>query len=94
MSRIARQLDFNQEALRVVLRKDAIDLENGVVAYAVDLARLDRFFTALSCGIVYNACTKQLPDNYGIAHVYHNFHDEAQSPRGSDASRRVARVLR
>lgn len=80
MNRIARQLDFNNEALRLMLRKDAIDLENGVVAYAVDSARLDHFFTALSCGIVYNVCGAQLPSNYGIGHVYHNFHDESQSP--------------
>jgi len=79
MSRIAPQLGFNREALRATLRKDAIDLENGAVAYAVDQARLDRFFTALSCGIVYNACAKQLPSNYGVGHVYHNLHTEGLS---------------
>src|SRR5215813_977766 len=64
------QLDYNGEALRKTLASDAITLPSGAVMYKCDTARFDRFFNALSCGIVSKACGKSLPAQYSIEHVY------------------------
>jgi len=50
------QLDYNGEALRKTLAGDAITLPSGAVMYKCDTARFDRFFNALSCGMVFTAC--------------------------------------
>jgi hypothetical protein len=52
------------------------------VSYNVDAARFDRFFTALSYGIVYKACGGSLPRVYRTGHVYHNFEDNMESAQG------------
>ena len=57
----------------------AVPLGNGAVKYKVDVARLDDFFTALSCELIYKSCGFSLPANYKISHVYHNFRNEADS---------------
>lgn len=54
-------------------------LENSVVKYKVDVARLDGFFTALSCGIIYKSSGSSLPENYEISHIFHNFSSETGS---------------
>ena len=74
------QLDYNGEALRKTLAGDAITLPSGAVMYKCDTARFDRFFNALSCGIVFKACGESLPAQYSIGHVYHNFRDPGETP--------------
>lgn len=76
LNKVAPQLDFNNGALRKKLADGAVPLGNRAVKYKVDVSRLDDFFTALSCGIVYKSCGSSLPDNYQISHVYHNFQKE------------------
>ena len=77
MNKVVPQLEFNNGALRKRLADGAVPLENGAVKYKVDVARLDDFFTALSCGIVYKSCSSSIPENYKITHNFHNFQSEA-----------------
>lgn len=77
MKKVAPQLEFNNGALRKRLADGAVPLGNGAVKYRVDVARLDDFFTALSCGIIYKSCESPLPENYKISHIFHNFQSEA-----------------
>lgn len=79
MNKVAPQLEFNNGTLRKRLAEGAVPLGNGVVKYKVDLARLESFFTALSCGIIYKSCGSSLPANYKISHVFHNFQSEADA---------------
>ena len=72
-NKVGPQLEFNNGALRKRLAAGSVPLPDGAVKYKVDLARLDEFFTALSCGIVYKTCRTSLPQNYKINHIYHNF---------------------
>lgn len=72
LEKVAPQLEFNNGALRKTLVDGATRSETGAVKYKVDTSRLDGFFTALSCGIVYKSCGSSLPGNYSIGHVYHN----------------------
>lgn len=81
MNKVAPQLEFNNSALRRRLAEGAVPLGNGAVKYRVDAARLNDFFTALSCGIVFKSCGSSLPANYVISHVYHNFQSEAEPGR-------------
>lgn len=71
--KVVPQLEFNNGALRKRLAAGAVPLSSGVVKYKVDVARLDDFFSALSCGIVSKTCKAALPKNYRIGHIYHNF---------------------
>lgn len=80
LDRIGPQLGYNQAALRKVIAKGAVPLEDGAVSYPVNVRRFDEFFTALSCGIIFKACKKPLPKNYRVAHVYHNFQNVGASP--------------
>jgi hypothetical protein len=80
LERIAPQLGYNSDSLRKRLAGDAQPMSGGSVAYMVDRARFDSFFSALSYGIVYKACGQQLPVGYRPAHVYHNLRDELESP--------------
>ena len=73
MKKVAPQLGFNNNALRKKLAGGSIQLQDGSVKYPVDISRLDDFFTALSCGIIYKSCGNPLPNNYKISHIYHNF---------------------
>lgn len=77
LNKVAPQLEFNDGALRKRLAHRAVILDNGAVKYKVDVARLDSFFTALSCGIIFKSCGSSLPKNYKISHVFHNFQSEA-----------------
>jgi hypothetical protein len=70
---IVPQLDYNQDALRKMLTASSVPFPSGAVAYNVDVKRFDGFFTALSNGIVYKACSATLPSDYTVRHVYHNF---------------------
>ena len=79
MNKVAPQLEFNNGALRKRLAAGAVPLGNGAVKYEVDVARLDDFFTALSCGIIYKSCGSSLPADYKIAHVFHSFQSDADS---------------
>lgn len=76
MTKVVPQLQFNNGALRKSLVADSTPHENGVVEYKVDVARLDDFFTALSCGLIFKTCGHSLPTNYSISHVYHNLRSE------------------
>ena len=49
---------------------------DGGVAYTVDIARFDEFFTALSCGLIYKSQKAQLPSDYTVGHIYHRFSSE------------------
>ena len=77
---VVRQLGYNDEKLRKMLVRDAVNLQSGAVAYKVDIDRFDKFFTALSCGIVYKACGAGLPAEYRFNHIYHNFKDVPETP--------------
>lgn len=70
--KVVPQLSHNNDALRKKITKGARPL-NGGVAYAVDIERFDEFFTALSCGLIYKSQNAQLPSDYRISHIYHQF---------------------
>jgi hypothetical protein len=80
VQRVLPQLDYNGGALRKTLAVDAVPLLAGAVRYKVDVDRFDRFFDALSYGIVFKACGGSLPAEYSTEHVYHSFMDETQTP--------------
>jgi hypothetical protein len=80
IEKIGPQLKFNDGALRRRLAEGSVKLADGSVKYKVDGKRLDAFFTALSCGVIFKACGSALPMDYTIRHVYHNFKTE-QSPQ-------------
>jgi hypothetical protein len=42
----------------------------------VDLDRFNRFFDALSFGIIYKTTRQQLPAGYNVSHVYHSLHQD------------------
>jgi hypothetical protein len=88
MQSVAPQLGYNGDVLRKTLVKDAVLQHSGAVAYKVDIARFDRFFAALSYGIVYKACGGSLPRGYRTGHVYHNFKDVSGQTCGSSRPRR------
>lgn len=73
VNKVVPQLDFNNGALRKRLADGAVPIEGGSVKYKVDVARLDDFFTALSCGLIFKSCGSSLPEHYRIGHIYHNF---------------------
>lgn len=73
LDKIKPQLNFNNDALKKRLAKGAVQLPDGSVKYKVDIQRLDLFFTALSCGIIFKSCGNSLPNYYSVAHIYPNF---------------------
>lgn len=77
--KVVPQLGYNEDAFRKTLIRDAVPMTDGAVRYKVDSGRLDRFFSALSFGIVYKACNESLPVDYVTRHVYHNFLDDEES---------------
>lgn len=77
--KVKPQLDFNNGALRKKLGTGAVQQPDGSVKYRVDIARLDEFFTALSCGIIFKSCGSSLPDKYSISHIYCNFTGDKDS---------------
>ncbi len=79
LQKVSPQLAFHDGAFRKKLVDGAIKLENGTVAYKVDTVRLDDFFTALSCGIIFKSCGASLPVNYRISHIYHSLRSESDS---------------
>lgn len=79
MNKVKPQLKFNNGALRKRLAEGVIPLANGAAKYKVDVARLDDFFTALSCGIIYKSCGSSLPMNYKVSHFFHNLLSEIDS---------------
>lgn len=79
MTCIAPQLGFNEDAFRKLLIRDSEPLENGTVKYRVDVRRLDKFFNALSCGLIYHVAKEQLPQNFSMGNIYHNLIDESLS---------------
>ena len=80
MKCIAPQLGFNEDAFRKLLIRDSVPLKNGAVKYRVDAQRLDKFFNALSCGLIYHVTKDQLPKNFSMRNIYHNLLDESLSP--------------
>lgn len=81
MKSIVPQLGFNNESLRKYLAQDLELLENGVVKYRVDVARMDNFFNALSCGLIFHIAKDQLPQIYSMSNIYHNLIDETLSSK-------------
>jgi len=80
MKCIAPQLGFNDDAFRKLLIRDSKPLQNGAVKYRVDAQRLDKFFNALSCGLIYHVAKEQLPQNFSMSNIYHNLIDELMPP--------------
>ena len=78
LSKVSPQLDFNDGKLRSMLANGAVSSGNGVI-YPVQIARLDSFFTALSCGVVFKSQKAPLPANYVIKHIYHSLVDNADA---------------
>ncbi len=76
LKKIKPQLSHNDSAFKKMLSKGAVTLDDGSVKYPVDTKRFDDFFTALSCGIIFKTCNKQVPENYVIHHQYPNFSSE------------------
>jgi len=70
LKKVKPQLDFNDGVLRKKLAAGSVKLPDGSVKYPVDTKRLNEFFDALSCGIIFKSCGSALPDNYAINHVY------------------------
>jgi hypothetical protein len=79
--RVFPQLGYNGEALKKTLARDAVVLSSGAVHYKVDTARFDKFFDALSYGIVFKACGESLPAAYRTKHVYHNFKNKEETSK-------------
>ncbi|HBR4918392.1 hypothetical protein ACYA6O_20465 [Klebsiella pneumoniae] len=77
--KVSPQLDFNNGALRKKLAAGSVPMPDGSVKYPVDITRLNDFFTALSCGVVFKTCGISLPSNYSINHVYCNLTNERES---------------
>lgn len=73
LKKIKPQLRHNNNSFSKLLLKDSKTLPDGNVLYSVDIERFDSFFTALSCGIIFKTCNKQLPSDYFIHHQYSNF---------------------
>lgn len=73
------QLEHNNESLRRTIVSGATGLPNGSVKYPVDIARFNRFFDALSFGIIFKVCGTSLPDDYRTEHAYHNLVVEGES---------------
>jgi hypothetical protein len=78
LQKIESQLKYNEGKFGKMLMEGAERLPDGSVKYLVDVRRLDDFFTALSCGIVFKACGVSLPSHYNIGHSYHSL--ESQTP--------------
>lgn len=72
MKSVLPQLEFNEAALKRYLIKYSAPTENRGVKYKVDIQRLNKFFNALSCGLIYHTAKKQLPQNFSMRHAYHN----------------------
>lgn len=79
LKKVKPQLEFNNGALQKRISKGAERLGNGAVKYPVDVERLDDFFTALSCGVIFKTCGASLPKNYEIRHIYHCL-EEGKNP--------------
>lgn len=77
MTKVTPQLEFNNGALRKKLAAGAVPLSNGAVKYQVDVNRLNNFFTALSCGMIFKSCGSALPKNYTINHIFHSLENES-----------------
>ncbi|MEI7283529.1 hypothetical protein [Pectobacterium carotovorum] len=77
--RVVPQLDFNNGALRNKIAAGSISLSNGDVKYKVDISRLDDFFNALSCGLIFKTCNSSLPVDYTLKHLYCNLIGGAES---------------
>lgn len=75
-AKIAPQLGFNDGKMRRLLAKDARVLGGGAVAYSVDPKRFDRFFDALSFGLIFKSASESLPTRFKTNHVYHGFEQE------------------
>ena len=80
MQTVVPQLGYNSDALKRTLSADAISLPFGAVGYKVDSARFDRFFDALSCGIIYRVSGRSLPVAYTPHHLYHDLEVESEAP--------------
>jgi hypothetical protein len=77
LDRVSPQLSHNNGALRRLLSKDSTEADGGV-KYQVDIPRLDDFFTALCCGLVFKSQKASLPSDYTLNHIYHNFSGETK----------------
>jgi len=73
IEKVVPQLGYNNDALRKMLIAGSMTLKNGAVRYKVDSQRLDNFFDALSCGIIFKSAGDSLPPEYKLSHIYHNF---------------------
>lgn len=60
LKKVKPQLDFNNGALRKKLAAGSVKLPDGTVKYPVDTNRLNEFFDALSCGIIFKSCGSDL----------------------------------
>jgi hypothetical protein len=78
MNKVKPQLEFNNGSLRKRLAEGVVPLVNGAAKYKVDVVRLDDFFTALSCGIIYKSCGSSLPMSCKVSHLFHNLLSEAE----------------
>jgi hypothetical protein len=79
LDRVIPQLGYNDGALRKTLANNAEPLSNGAVRYKVDMQRLDRFFAALSYGVISKVCGSSLPAGYLTTQLYHNIEERAES---------------
>lgn len=75
-TKVVKQLGYNGDKLRDMLARGSA-VQGGGVRYVVDKPRLDEFFTALCCGLVYKSQKSPLPADYRLGHIYHNLQGEA-----------------
>ncbi|MDQ1158844.1 hypothetical protein QE385_003171 [Sphingomonas sp. SORGH_AS 950] len=72
LKRIAPQLEHNNRAFAKTVLKDS-GVVDGQRRYIVDRKRMDGFFDAVCCGLIYKLKRHSLPSGYKQNHIYHNF---------------------
>jgi hypothetical protein len=75
-TKVVPQLAYNDGRFRDMLAEGSAVQGRGV-RYVVNRPRLDEFFTALCCGLVYKSQGSPLPADYRLGHIYHNLQGEA-----------------
>lgn len=72
MQDVAARMGHDADTLRKALSPGAANLPFAAIARSADIARFDRFFDMLSCGIVQHAYKRRLPAQFGVNHVFHD----------------------
>lgn len=71
LKRIAPQLEHKNRAFAKTVLKGS-GVVDGQRHYIVDRKRMDGFFDAVCCGLIYKLKRHSLPSGYKQTHIYHN----------------------